>query len=336
MTKTESKDITWINTGRAICMLCVYIAHCNAYYLWLDSPIYFVFKPFYMSFFFFISGFLFFRETQIFPFKKKIKGLAEKLIWPTLLFPTLIWLPKNLVHGNNISILNYIYDVFGGTASWFVSALVVAQIISLICIFFFRNIFAVLATSIITLFTAFFLAEIDPTPFPWYYKSGMVAVFFMALGGLFNRYYDKLKNFISKRNLIISGILFFGIMLVNYYYIGVTQHIMIVKYDNIPLGLFNNLLGIFFMIQASHYIPKIKWMQYIGKNTLVFYFMAGGIPLIMGAIAKHFIPFHGYITTFVITALCVAIVFPITYIINKFFPWMLDFSKITNKLKHTK
>ena len=29
----DDKYIVWINTGRGICMLCVFIAHCNFYYL---------------------------------------------------------------------------------------------------------------------------------------------------------------------------------------------------------------------------------------------------------------------------------------------------------------
>lgn len=336
MGQGSKKDIAWINTGRAICMLCVYIAHCNFYYMFYKTPVYFVYKPFYLSFFFFISGFLFFKNLEKFPFKHKGKNLINKLILPTLLFSTLIWIPKALVHGNDVSLRLFLYDIFGGTACWFASTLIIAQILSLLIFFFIRNIYGVFVVGIITLITSFYLVEIDPTPFPWYYKSGMIAVFFMALGGMFNKHYRKLKKYISIKNMLISGAAYFAIMLINYYYIGCTQHIMTVKYDNIPFGLFNNILGIIFIIQVSHYIPKMKWMQYIGKNTLIFYFMAGGVPLIMGLVARRFFPAGGYLVTFAETAVCVALIFPISYIINRYFPWMLDFSKIINKSKSTK
>ena len=108
---------------------------------------------------------------------------------------------------------------------------------------------------------------------------------------------------------------------------------MSVDYDNILLGLFNNLLGIFFMIQLCHYIPEIKWLQYIGKNSIVFYFFGGGVPLVMGYLVRTYIPFQGYLMTILVTILCLFIVFPINYIIKRYFAWTLDFSKITNLFK---
>lgn len=131
----DDKYIVWINTGRGICMLCVFIAHCNFYYLNNLLPIIFVFRPFYISFFFFLSGFLMLKDLSKFSFKRKIKNIMYKLLWPVLLYPTLIWIPKSLVHGRDVRIETYLLDLLGGTASWFVAALIVAQIILIIAIY---------------------------------------------------------------------------------------------------------------------------------------------------------------------------------------------------------
>lgn len=328
---SNKKDIAWINTGRALCILCVYIAHCNVYFQNHESPLYFIYKPFYLSFFFFISGFLFFKDLDKFPFKKKIAGIVNKLLWPVIVFPSLIWIPKMLAHGNSPDIDAYLLDIFGGTASWFVSTIIVAQLISLLLIFIFKSrLHIMLIVGIISMMSAFYLKTIDPSPFPWYYKSGMVAVFFLVPGGIARKYYDRLERIISLPYLLVSGAVYICLMLYNYYYLGYYQAIMSVEYDNIPLGLFNNLLGIFFMIQLCHYIPEVKWLQYIGKNSIVFYFFGGGVPLVIGYLTRTYIPFQGYVMTILVTILCVAIVFPICYVIKRYFAWTLDFSIITN------
>lgn len=330
----NEKNIIWINTGRALCMICVYIAHCNVYYLNHTSPLYFLYKPFYLAFFFFLSGFLFFKNLDNFPFKKKISSILNKLVWPVIFFPSLIWVPKMIAHGGSIGLEAYLTDILGGTAAWFVSTIIVAQLISLLLVYVFKKrLFAMLLISCITMFSAFYLRSIDPTPFPWYYKSGMIAVFFLVLGGIARKYYDKLERIISLPYLLESGVLYICLMLYNYYYLGYYQAIMSVDYDNIPLGLFNNLLGIFFMIQLCHYIPEIKWLQYIGKNSIIFYFFGGGVPLVMGYLVRTYIPFQGYLMTILVTILCLVIVFPINYIIKRYFAWTLDFSKITNLFK---
>ena len=328
------RDIAWINTGKALCMICVYIAHCNFYYLDIQSPIHFIYKPFYLSLFFFISGFLLFNNLESFPFKKKLSSVANKLVWPAILFPACIWLPKMFAHGNMININAFMMDIFGGTATWFVSALIVAQLVCILLIFLFKNrLYLMLLITAGLMFLAFYLRTIDETPFPWYYKSGMIASFFLVLGGVARKYYDTLQSIISVWAMIISGAMFLAIMLYNYYNWGYGQAIMNARYESIPLGLFNNFLGIFFMIQLCHFIPEIKWLQYIGKNSIVFYFFGGGVPLVIGLLVRTYVPFEGYLMTILVTITCLAIVFPVNYVIKRFFPWMLDFSLITKRFK---
>ena len=145
----NEKNIIWINTGRALCMICVYIAHCNVYYLNHISPLYFLYKPFYLAFFFFLSGFLFFKNLDNFLFKKKISSILNKLVWPVIFFPSLIWVPKMIAHGGSIGLEAYLTDILGGTAAWFVSTIIVAQLISLLLVYVFKKrLFAMLLISI--------------------------------------------------------------------------------------------------------------------------------------------------------------------------------------------
>lgn len=328
----SNKNIGWVNTGRALSMLGIYIAHCNFYYLNLDSTILLFTNLFRIPFFYFISGFLFFRSLEKYSEKEKLKKIINKLIWPTIFFTSLIWLPKMLVHGKDTNFIFFVKDVLGGTASWFISSIIVGQLLLLFVRKFIKNIFFILGIGFIFFLLAFYLVKINPDPFPWYYKSGLMSFFFLSLGGVLFVYYDKIKKIISYKLLIISFIISL-IMHCFTFNNGIFQNISLVRYDNIPLGLFNNIIGIFFMLQLCHYIPEIKWLQYIGKNSMLFYFLGGGVPLLLGYIVKSYIPLQGYIMTICIIILSMAIVFPISYIINKYFSWTLDFSKITKLVK---
>jgi peptidoglycan/LPS O-acetylase OafA/YrhL len=59
MADSQPKQIYWINTLKAICMISVYVLHSEAYYGARVTYGYFLY-PFYVNAFFFISGYLFF------------------------------------------------------------------------------------------------------------------------------------------------------------------------------------------------------------------------------------------------------------------------------------
>ena len=60
---------------------------------------------FHMPLFFMLSGYLMYKETG-FDIRKKMKSIAQTLLLPYFIFSALISLPKNLVHGNEINIIN--------------------------------------------------------------------------------------------------------------------------------------------------------------------------------------------------------------------------------------
>lgn len=328
----SNNNIKWVNTGRALSMIGIYIAHCNFYYLNLESNAMLFSNLFRVPFFYFISGFLFFRSLEKYTHKEKFEKIIYKLIWPAIFFPALIWIPKMIAHENEMSFLIFLKDIFGGISTWFISSIIVGQLLLLCLTLFIKNIYFILIITFCLFVGAFYLTEIDPTPFPWYYKSGLIASLFLTMGGVFYKNYDKLKKHISIYLLIVSG----AISIFMHFYTlkeGIYNNIMQAQYENIPLGLFNNIIGIIFMIQLCHYLPSIKWLEYIGKNSIIFYFFVGGVPLVLGYLTKTFIPFDGYTMTLLVTILSIVIVFPISYIINNYFSWSLDFSKIINKMR---
>ncbi|MBQ3576810.1 MAG: acyltransferase family protein, partial [Coprobacter sp.] len=77
----SNNNIKWVNIGRALSMIGIYIAHCNFYYLNLESNAMLFSNLFRVPFFYFISGFLFFRSLEKYTHKEKFEKIIYKLIW---------------------------------------------------------------------------------------------------------------------------------------------------------------------------------------------------------------------------------------------------------------
>ncbi len=54
--------LSWIDTTKAICMLCVFWAHSQHFCNWTGDDYSYIIKPFYVNAFFFVSGYLFFKK----------------------------------------------------------------------------------------------------------------------------------------------------------------------------------------------------------------------------------------------------------------------------------
>lgn len=77
--------------------------------------------------FFFISGFLFWKGKP-FQIKNKMTSIFRSLVIPYFIFTTAMAVPKAMVHGENIEITNIIKQILSGNASWFIAALIIAEL----------------------------------------------------------------------------------------------------------------------------------------------------------------------------------------------------------------
>jgi len=104
-----------------------------------------------------------------------------------------------IFHGNPLSFGQYFYDVWGGVSYWFTSALSVAQIL-LAALFLSqrdRMTFYVGTCTLLSLL-GIYLRNTLPSPFPWYYQTGMVSTLLMSLGGVYLRYESRINKLVSK------------------------------------------------------------------------------------------------------------------------------------------
>ena len=143
-----TKNIVWIDNVKTISMVAVYILHSEQFLNYEGISHGYWLTPFYVNAFFFVSGYLLFMKFN--PKKdysnndiiKHIKKIIAVIFWPTLVFSSIIYVPKMFFHNTGLSLHQYFYDVFGGISFWFTSSLFVAQLILCTLLFFkIKNIF---------------------------------------------------------------------------------------------------------------------------------------------------------------------------------------------------
>lgn len=330
-----NKQISWINIGRAICMCCVYFYHSENSGMENLEYSYF-FRPFFLEFFFFISGYLMLIPGKRLDIKHKLNSILSKMIWPYFVFTTIIWVPKMIKHGRDIDIASYFVDVFGGTASWFIAALIVAELMILLLSCFLKDTRQYLIVGILTFAAAMVLKIYFPEPQPWYYKSGMMGILFMSIGGCYRYYQDKLEHFFTWRNCIVAFCVYSAITLADYNTFRYTPSTCEVSYKCIPLGLIENITGICFMLLLVKKMPSCSWFDYIGKNSLPFYFLSGACPTFASLFFKKIMPEAGYLmATSVVALMAIIMAYISTFIIEQYFPIMLNVLYKREKRKKT-
>ena len=336
------KNIHWINYVKAICMIVIYYTHAQGFFKYTVLNLAKYLTPFYVNAFFFVSGYLFFRK-QI-PLleendylnlrnerKRFLQNLLFRLVIPVLLFSVIEFVPASLVQGRVLSVMEFIEKTVWGGTYWFVSALVVAELLVLVLTLTgIKNIFFYLACS-----AAFFYAgrcmvlsgwimmpsmEINP----WYIEKGLLASLFLAVGGLYWKYEEQIDR-VLKWYAVLP-------LLAVYIVLEYTCH------DSIAIGIASgaintagalvSILSSVLLIRICKTIRKtnimIKLLENIGIYSIGFYFVCGAIPKLMVKVMPRFFPegtllymLIGFVGSFVLAYVAVMLM-------NRFLPFLFD------------
>lgn len=121
--------VTWIDAMRGVCMFMVILYHSGAPVEYDKFLI-----PFFLSGFFFLSGYLFYTPGSRWDWKHKLIRVIETLLIPYLLYWTLTYFVKAFyydvyLHDNWDILLPYFCELLSGSKLWFISALIVGEIV---------------------------------------------------------------------------------------------------------------------------------------------------------------------------------------------------------------
>src|SRR5574344_1793157 len=212
MIKTGERE-AWIDMPRGVCMLAILLDHTEIYYTDGNIVPYSLYVLNALIIFFAISGYLMFKHEG-FALHKKVKSIVHTLIIPYFIYATIIALPKTVVHGNSIDRISMAQDIVMGNASWFVTALVIAELIfGLVLWWSHGGIRIIMITSVGCFFTSTFTVPGNPD-FPWNIPNALQAQLFLCGGYITARYKHLFSQYFDKRRLAALSIVFIVIKIV--------------------------------------------------------------------------------------------------------------------------
>jgi hypothetical protein len=250
--------------------------------------------------------------------KKALLNTLFRLIIPTIIFSSLFYLPKLYFNSNVLSAEGYIYDVLGGISFWFTSAMAVCNILMLLTITIGARTMKIFSIVAVVAFTVSITSKkFFPAPFPWYWRTGLAAMALMTIGGWGYHFSELIIK--HKAALSIISIIGYIVFLCYNMSFGGAHYAMLSVNFNLS-GLILTIFGIAFIFTAScRWIPNISFLQFIGRNSIVFYFLSGVIPA--GLSACHIL--HS-LNPLIVSAIAVSIGSIVTWGVTKYLPFLID------------
>lgn len=305
----KNDRIVWVDYFRGICILCVLGIHFG-----LPLSIYRFFSSFFLTGFFFVSGYL--KKSHHETIDQLFNRICSLLI-PFLAFG-LIEMSINAIMQKEpiFSLLIGFISQISGTGRdllWFISCLIVCEILSWI-IKKVYNIKIQMAIYFCLLLLGFWFSYLN-VKMIWHIEVAFIMIFFIQLGGDYRKFESKICNYEWKIG-IVSLILYGSLIL-----------LFPNMYVDVHLGIYTN--PVVFMISACVSIPlmivickKISFLyplQYIGKNTLIYYAVHGKCQIIIKKIIKQ-LSLSRYITWILVYVVVVIVIGCFAEIINKWVP----------------
>ena len=164
--------------------------------------------------------------------------------------------------------------------------------------------------------------------FPWFWKTGLTYTFIMVLGGLYGCYEEKIDNFAKRGWIAVLALIYVVCIVLD----GLIPNF---KLQMLGLGGICNVLGLLCLLSGTAIVVAltkkvkfVKWLEYIGMNSIVFYFCSGVYPAIMGTISHKLLHDTGYVISIVCTIISVVLAYVTSLFLNKYLPFVLDLRKL--------
>lgn len=267
-----------------------------------------------------------------------LKNVLFRLVIPTILFSTIIYIPKVIFHSGGLRVMDYLVDVFGGISYWFTSALAVAQILLLSAMLLVRQkgIWSYLLISAVFFAIGFTLntlrTDTESRAFlPWFYQTGLEYTLVMAGGGLYYRYEQIVDKWI--RRFWFVPLFMFIAILAWAYLEGYTLKMMGLGGQLNSMGALAMCCGVAAVAAVCKHTRPMVWLTWIGRNSIVFYFFSGVFPAMVSTVMLRFCPIQAYPLALVTTSVAILLGTMTTCIVNRFAPFMIDLRKIVIKNK---
>lgn len=281
----ETKRVEWIDGLRGLCMLAILWYHTDFYYTSDVVIPYELYVTNVLAAFFFISGYLFPQRERL-DVREKLRKIVTTLLIPYFFFTAIIAIPKSLVNGSG-EILQPFIGILLGKASWFVTTLIVCEVI-----FTFLVKAGKAWVCIVLLAIGVFMKRYDYYDY-WNVVRALQNVIFLYAGYMCKRkgvHFGDNKWIWAPLSLLVA-------VLLKYVYfvspVGDTAD----KASLLRACCYyaDMMAGIVFLLSVASLFAYSRFMRYVGRNSLYYYFFCGACPTIAAIITKSFIaPYDGF------------------------------------------
>lgn len=331
--------ITWLDTCKGIGILLVIIGHTP-----IDPALRGIIYGFHMPLFFFISGFFFsIKDGGIREFiTSRVKYLlVPYFIFSIITFGIVVYIFKQpFTLGNLISetIISQRNNISFNQPMWFLTSLFTIEIIFYVFYRLFKNKYVItLIVIIIAFFATFKLSALSGgNILPWSIDQSLYYLLFFALGSLIKRLGIFKGNLMKSPLFIILAAIYILIL------ISPESYHKLWGWLNLPAALsiyFSQailaLLGIAFVIYLSQFLANLKFLNYLGRNSLIL--MALHVPLGFNLYNKWIKGKLGLtienlnIFGLAVTISTVFFLLPVAFFINKYLPFIMGRSQKTTE-----
>ena len=226
------------------------------------------------------------------------------------------------------------YKTIGGCTYWFTAALVVAELLIVGMLltrirtvwFYFAISCLLFAFGQLTVTNEWSLFEQYPS-LPWQYKNGLYAILFMAFGGLYWKHETSINKWMNWFSLMCMIGLYIVCLVLWPGYFNVLVSMLDV---NVP-GIALSLLSIIILIELCKKMPALKILNYIGQNTIGFYFMSGALPIVLSMVVNRLMPQSNAVGFVFVLAGSAGVGYGLVYLMNRFTPWIFDLRLLCKK-----
>lgn len=246
-----------------------------------------------------------------------------RIIIPSILFSIIEFFPNCFIREREIDIKYALFKTIGGGTYWFTSALVFTELIIflLFCsrirkIWFYMS--ACLLIGIVGWLNVNY-CFIDNDI--WMWRQGLLALPFLAIGGLYRKYERQIDRYLMQRWFIILLLIVYMFMII---VLKEYCNPIVSTLDIQPLGYFTSAIACLLLVWICKMLPEIKPLTFIGKNSIGFYFMSGALPIVLSIVAHQIMDTSYGWVMLTIWGICIVLAYFIVVLINHRLPWLWD------------
>ena len=329
---SDERRIGWVDRARGLGMIAILLFHTEVYYNGVEIIPYHFYTCNALITFFFVSGFLFKNPGKPFSLRHKLLSVVKWMIIPYFVFTTILAFPKAFVH-DDAPLGEVMMRIVNGHASWFIAALIVAEVFFAIILrwsqghrkklFLLCALPYLLIAFVYSIMDNEFLRELNV----WCWQNAFLMLIFLFLGYAYRNGWLRQNDSFRPYYLLLLVFLMIIIKYVEY------QSNMLLTLEPIHITSFTMLLvdGIVscqVIVGICKILPELRMIQWTGKHSLVYYFFCGAVPMGVAMVMQRCgVPYNGnywliilaLILVYIISTVITSIVFKCMHTIYHYF-----------------